>query len=73
MVEDLDTLHVGGTERAINYFGKITTEEFFHSVEHERTNGDENAAANLDTLSSAAHNIVATKTINRSDTIIVIY
>jgi hypothetical protein len=40
MVEDLDTMHVGATKRVINYFGKITTEEFFHSVEHETTNGN---------------------------------
>ena len=36
IVEDLDTLHPGATERA-NYFGKIMTEDFFHPIEYETT------------------------------------
>lgn len=39
IVEDLDTLHVGATERA-NYFGKIMTDDFFHPIEYETTNTD---------------------------------
>jgi hypothetical protein len=38
IVEDLDTLHVGATERA-NYFGKIMTEDFFHPIEYQTTSG----------------------------------
>jgi hypothetical protein len=39
IVEDLDTLHVDATERA-NFFGTIMTEDFFHPIEYETTNGD---------------------------------
>lgn len=36
IVEDLDLLHVGATERA-NYFGKIMTEDFFLPIKYETT------------------------------------